>query len=96
MYGFTVNSVKGVQGAAVALSLLKSQQNFTVRALTRNPESEKAQELAKLGAEVVKADGFNDDSMKAALTGAWGFWLNTHHHDPVCLLSDTLHSCLSL
>ncbi|KAJ6022757.1 hypothetical protein N7499_008074 [Penicillium canescens] len=77
VYGAT-----GTQGRAVALSLLKSRQNFTVRALTRNPESENAQELAKLGAEVVKADGFNDDSMKAALTGAWGFWLNTHHHDP--------------
>jgi uncharacterized protein YbjT (DUF2867 family) len=54
-----------------------------VRAITRNPQSPKAQALARLGAQVVKADGFNDDEMLAALSGAWGFWLNTHHHDPV-------------
>lgn len=67
----------------MAESLLKSKQKFIVRALTRNPESESAQELAKLGAQVVKADGHSDEDMVAALTGAWGFWLNTHHHDPV-------------
>ena len=54
-----------------------------MRALTRNPSSPQAQELARLGAEVVKADGFNHDEMRNALDGVWGFWLNTHHHDPV-------------
>jgi cysteine synthase len=75
---------KGTHGTAITISLLQSKQNFAVRALTRKPESEKAQRLSALGAEVVKADGFNDDEMKAALENAWGFWLNTHHHDPVC------------
>ncbi|KAL4864440.1 hypothetical protein BDV12DRAFT_205680 [Aspergillus spectabilis] len=83
VYGAT-----GTQGTAVTRSLLKSQQNFTVRALTRKPESEKAQELSRLGAEVVKADGFNDNDMKTALDGAWGFWLNTHHHDPAVTTPD--------
>ncbi|PYH87686.1 NmrA-like family protein [Aspergillus ellipticus CBS 707.79] len=78
VYGATGN-----QGRALALSLLKSKQGFKVRAITRNPGSEKAQELASLGAEVVKADGWNEADMKAALAGVWGFWLNTHHHDPV-------------
>lgn len=73
----------GTQGYAVASSLLKSQHNFIVRALTRNPNSEKAQNLAKMGAQVVKADGFSDEEMNAALAGSWGFWLNTHHHDQV-------------
>ncbi|KAJ0377223.1 hypothetical protein COL922a_014116, partial [Colletotrichum nupharicola] len=77
VYGAT-----GTQGTAITLSLLQSKQNFIVRALTRKPESEKAQKLSALGAEVFKADGFNDDEMKAALENAWGFWLNTHHHDP--------------
>ncbi|KAL5044877.1 hypothetical protein BDW71DRAFT_198759 [Aspergillus fruticulosus] len=77
VYGAT-----GTQGTAITRSLLQSQQNFIVRALTRKPESEKAQELSRLGADVTKADGFNDNEMKAALMDAWGFWLNTHHHDP--------------
>lgn len=37
---------------------------------------------------MVKADGFNDNDMQNALSGAWGFWLNTHHHDPVSGLLD--------
>ncbi|KAL2786022.1 NmrA-like family protein [Aspergillus keveii] len=77
VYGAT-----GTQGTAITLSLLQSKQNFAVRALTRKPESKKAQRLSALGAEVVKADWFNNDEMKAALKNAWGFWLNTHHHDP--------------
>ncbi|KIA75704.1 nmrA-like family protein [Aspergillus ustus] len=76
VYGAT-----GIQGTAVTLSLLASRQNFVVRALTRKPESEKAQMLARLGAEIVKADGHSDIDMRAALENAWGFWLNTHHHD---------------
>ncbi|KAL4766994.1 hypothetical protein BDW60DRAFT_220900 [Aspergillus nidulans var. acristatus] len=72
-----------MQGSAVAQSLLQSQQNFIVQALTCKPESEKAQQLSRLSADVVKADGFNDNEMKAALRDAWGFWLNTHHHDPI-------------
>ncbi|PYH85265.1 NAD(P)-binding protein [Aspergillus uvarum CBS 121591] len=80
VYGAT-----GKQGRAVADSLLKSQQKFIVRALTRDPESKSAKELAQLGAQVVKADGWKDEDMTAALTGAWGFWLNTHHHDPAVI-----------
>jgi hypothetical protein len=83
------NPVEGTQGTAVALSLLQSKQNFVVRAITRNPKAPKAQALARLGAQVVKADGFNDYEMLAALSGAWGFWLNTHHHDPVSSYSET-------
>lgn len=64
-------------------SLLKSKQNFRIRAITRNPSSDKARELADLGAEVVQANGFNDKEMLSALAGAWGFWLNTNRFDPV-------------
>jgi uncharacterized protein YbjT (DUF2867 family) len=77
------NPGEGTQGTALTLSLLQSKQDFVVRAITRNPQSAKAGALARLGAQVVKADGFNDDAMLGALSGAWGFWLNTHHHDPV-------------
>ncbi|KAL3443410.1 NmrA-like family protein [Aspergillus insuetus] len=83
VYGAT-----GTQGGAVARSLLESKQGFIIRALTRNPQSEKAQELSRLGAEVVKADAFNDKDMREALSNAWGFWLNTHHHDPAVMTAD--------
>ncbi|PWY90217.1 hypothetical protein BO70DRAFT_393394 [Aspergillus heteromorphus CBS 117.55] len=75
--------VTGVQGTAVTLSLLKSHHGFVVRALTRSPQSEKSKELACLGAEVVQTHGFHDEAMAKAFSGVWGFWLNTHHQDPV-------------
>ncbi|CAG7965677.1 unnamed protein product [Penicillium olsonii] len=83
VYGAT-----GAQGGAVARSLLQSTDGFHVRALTRNRSSPKAQQLAHLGAEVIQADGFNQDEMRNALTGAWGFWLNTDHHDPAFPTAD--------
>ncbi|KAL4966503.1 NmrA/HSCARG family protein [Aspergillus stella-maris] len=83
VYGAT-----GVQGTAVSLSLLQSKQNLVIRALTRNPDSEKARNLARLGADIVRGDGHDDDDMKAALQGAWGFWLNTHHHDDAVMKPD--------
>ncbi|PWY96729.1 NmrA-like family protein [Aspergillus sclerotioniger CBS 115572] len=92
VYGAT-----GAQGGAVARSLLQSTAGFHVRALTRNPSSPPAQKLASLGAEVIKADGFNQEEMRQALTGAWGFWLNTNHHDPAFPtpegIDDTIFGC---
>ena len=52
-----------IQGGAVADSLLKGGK-FKVRAVTRNPASDKAKALADRGAELVQAD-FND---KASLS----------------------------
>ena len=72
----------GNQGGAVARSLLKNN-NFAVRGITRNPGSDAAKALASLGAEMVKADGFNKDEMKAAFEGSWGAFVNTQSEDPV-------------
>lgn len=77
----------GRQGGAVCRSLLESKQNFKIRAITRNALSEKARELSDLGAEVVQANGFNNDEMLSALAGVWGFWLNTNRYDPVIKIS---------
>jgi len=65
-----VSGATGQQGGAVARELLK--KGFAVRALTRNPESDKAKELAALGADVVKGDLNDEASLKPALTGVWG------------------------
>jgi uncharacterized protein YbjT (DUF2867 family) len=40
--------------------------------MTRNPDGDAAQALAALGAEVVRGDLDDADSLKAAMTGAWG------------------------
>ncbi|KAL2831871.1 nmrA-like family protein [Aspergillus pseudoustus] len=60
-----VYGAMGTQGTTITLSLLESRQNFVVRVLTRKPESEKAQKLARLGAEiaVMKPEGSTDEDL---------------------------------
>ena len=63
----------GTQGGGLVRAILgDSSGAFAVRALTRDVDSEKAQELAKLGAEVVKADLDSGPSLRAAFDGAYG------------------------
>jgi len=63
----------GTQGGGLVRAILgDSSGAFAVRALTRDVDSEKAQELAKLGAEVVKADLDSGPSLRAAFDGAFG------------------------
>ena len=52
--------------------LSDASSGFTARALTRNVDSDKAKELAKLGAEVVAADVDDIESLKRAFAGAYG------------------------
>ena len=51
--------------------------DFTVPALTRNVESDKAKTLADLGAEVVAVDLDNEDTVKNAFKGAYGAYCVT-------------------
>jgi uncharacterized protein YbjT (DUF2867 family) len=61
----------GQQGGATARALVG--KGFTLRALTRTPDSEAARKLAAdTGAELVKADLDDEASIRAALEGAWG------------------------
>lgn len=76
----------GAQGGGLARAILSDPHSeFAVRALTRDPNSPAAQELAKLGAEVVAADVDNVDSLRKAFEGAYGafcvtfFW---NHFSP--------------
>jgi uncharacterized protein YbjT (DUF2867 family) len=63
----------GTQGGGLVRAILgDSSGAFGVRALTRDVDSEKAQELAKLGAEVVQADLDSGPSLRAAFDGAYG------------------------
>ncbi|KAG5301946.1 NmrA family protein [Histoplasma ohiense] len=73
----------GNQGGSVAKSLLGNKGSFQVRGITRNPESERSKALVDLGAEVVKADGFNPAEMVEAFRGAWGAFVNINSDDKI-------------
>ncbi len=63
----------GAQGGGLVRAILSDPQGgFAVRALTRDVNSDKAKELAKLGAEVVAADVDDLESLKRAFQGAYG------------------------
>ncbi|KAI0700250.1 NAD-P-binding protein [Cerioporus squamosus] len=72
----------GAQGLAVVEALLKpsadgSLSPYSVRVLTRDATSTRAQELAKKGVEVVKGSVDDFTSVLAALEGAYGAFVNT-------------------
>jgi uncharacterized protein YbjT (DUF2867 family) len=65
-----VTGATGKQGGAVACHLL--QDDWRVRAVTRNPDGAAAQALAAQGVEVVSGDMMNRADMDRALRGAYG------------------------
>ena len=69
----------GAQGGGLVRAILNDREGrFAVRALTRKPDSEKAQELARLGAEVVEANLDDEASLTRAFQGAWGAYCVTN------------------
>jgi uncharacterized protein YbjT (DUF2867 family) len=69
----------GAQGSGLAHAILKDAEGpFQPRALTRNPRSDKASELARLGAEVVQADLDDLEGLKQAFRGAYGAYCVTN------------------
>ena len=70
----------GNQGGGLAHAILQDPQSeFAVRAITRDPNSEKAKALKNLGAEVVAGDIDDLASVKKALEGAYGAYLVTFY-----------------
>src|SRR5688500_19396621 len=82
----TVFGATGAQGGGLARAILNdSNSEFTVRAVTRDPGSEKAKELAKMGAEVVAADIDDPQALGKALEGTFGAFFVTFfwaHYSP--------------
>ena len=76
----------GAQGGGLARAILADRSGaFAVRAITRKPDSDKARELARLGAQVVRADADEPASLAAALAGAHGAYCVTNfweHYSP--------------
>ncbi len=69
----------GAQGGGLARAILAEEEGpFAARVLTRKPASDRARELAALGAEVVEADLDDADSVKHAFDGAYGAFCVTN------------------
>jgi uncharacterized protein YbjT (DUF2867 family) len=69
----------GGQGGGLARAILAAPTGgFAVRALTRDPSSEKATALAAHGAEVVQADIDDEASARSAFDGAYGAFCVTN------------------
>lgn len=68
----------GAQGGSLVRAIQADPNSgFVARALTRDVNSAKAKELARLGAEVVAADVDDIDSLKRAYAGAYGAYCVT-------------------
>lgn len=70
----------GAQGGGLVRAILNDPDGpFHARALTRDPNSDKAAALARLGAEVVAADLDDVESLRAAFRGAYGAFCVTNY-----------------
>src|SRR4051812_32020704 len=68
----------GAQGGGLVRAILNDKKSeFAVRAVTRDTNSDKAKELAAMGAEVVSADIDDAGSIGKALEGAYGAYFVT-------------------
>jgi len=65
-----ITGATGKQGGAVAREI--AGKGFRLRAMTRKPQSDAAQALARLGAEVVEGNLDDPVSLGRVLAGAWG------------------------
>jgi uncharacterized protein YbjT (DUF2867 family) len=73
-----VTGATGAQGGGLVRAILADPSGpFTARALTRDPNSDKARALAALGAEVVQADVDDEASLRRAFQGAHGAYCVT-------------------
>lgn len=74
----TVFGATGGQGGGLARAILADKNGeFTVRAVTRNSNSDKAKSLQQSGAEIVVADIDDASSVQKALEGAYGAYFVT-------------------
>ena len=76
----------GAQGGGLVRAILEDAAGgFAARAITRDVNSEKAQALARAGAQVVAGDADDAESLKRAFAGAYGAYCVTffwNHFSP--------------
>ncbi|RYZ54959.1 MAG: NmrA/HSCARG family protein [Chitinophagaceae bacterium] len=78
----TVFGATGAQGGSLVRAILNDKdETFAVRAVTRNPDSDKAKALAEAGAEVVAGNIDDKESIATAMQGAHGAFCVTFFWD---------------
>jgi len=77
----SVIGATGVQGGSVVDALL-ADGNYTVRAITRNTQSEKSKALAARGVDVAQGDANDLDSLIAAFAGSSAIYAVTDFFEP--------------
>jgi uncharacterized protein YbjT (DUF2867 family) len=74
-----VTGATGAQGGGLVRSILADKSGaYAVRGITRKPDSDKAQALAKLGVEIVAGDLDDVASLTKAFQGAYGAFCLTN------------------
>src|SRR5678816_3083604 len=74
-----VTGATGTQGGGLVRAILADPNSgFSVRAITRDPNKDKAKALAAAGAEVVQGDLDDVESLKKAFAGAHGVYAVTN------------------
>ena len=69
----------GAQGGGLARAILDNPDGeFALKAITRNPDSDRAKALASAGGEVVAADLDDEESLVRALDGSYGAFFVTN------------------
>lgn len=83
----------GTQGGGVARAILNdSSSPFKVRAITRDPESDRAQALAEAGADLAAADLDDFNSVRRAFDGAYGAYCVTFYWEHLSPKKETAHA----
>ena len=77
----SVVGATGAQGGSVIDALLK-EGSYSIRAITRNPQSENAKSLAAKGIEVIKADVNDLASLETAFQGSYAIYAVTNFFEP--------------
>ncbi|XP_012943193.1 nmrA-like family domain-containing protein 1 [Aplysia californica] len=85
----------GMQGGSVARALARSGQ-FTVRGVTRDLESKRAQDLVADGVDLMNYDLNERSGLQLILNGAYACFVNTatDFFDPNCLDTEIAQGCL--
>jgi uncharacterized protein YbjT (DUF2867 family) len=74
-----VTGATGAQGGGLVRAILADKKGgFTVRAITRKPDSDRARALRAGGAEIVEGDTDDEASIERALKGAYGLFALTN------------------
>ncbi|KXJ89350.1 hypothetical protein Micbo1qcDRAFT_235185 [Microdochium bolleyi] len=84
----TVIGATGTQGGSVVAALLHDP-TYTIRAVTRNIDSDKARSLAAQGVQVVSADLDDTESLRRAFAGSKAIFAVTNFFEALAVTSDS-------